>query len=76
MSVALVLGASRGLGLLVSEQLLQRGYTVHGCAWDASELEAAARILTAVPAPGGEKPRFVPPVCDIRDARKPCRPAA
>ena len=70
MSVALVLSASRGLGLLVSGQLLQRGYTVHGCARDASELEAAARILTAaaVPPPGGGKATFVPHVCDVRDA--------
>lgn len=35
MSVALVLGASRGLCLLVSWQLLGRGHTVHGCAGDA-----------------------------------------
>jgi NAD(P)-dependent dehydrogenase (short-subunit alcohol dehydrogenase family) len=69
MTVALVLGASRGLGLLVCEQLLERGYTVHGGARDAAELEGAARILTASVQPSdGETPRFVPHVCDVRDA--------
>jgi NAD(P)-dependent dehydrogenase (short-subunit alcohol dehydrogenase family) len=59
---AVVLGASRGLGLLVSEELLQRGFTVYGCARDEDELEGAARILAAA-VPGG---RFVPRICDVR----------
>ncbi len=59
---ALVMGASRGLGLLVSEELLQRGFTVYGCARDEDELEGAARILAAA-VPGG---RFVPRICDVR----------
>ena len=59
---ALVMGASRGLGLLVSEELLQRGFTVYGCARDEDELEDAVRILTAA-VPGS---RFVPRTCDVR----------
>jgi NAD(P)-dependent dehydrogenase (short-subunit alcohol dehydrogenase family) len=59
---ALVMGASRGLGLLVSEELLQRGFTVYGCARDEAELEGAARILAAA-VPGT---RFVPRTCDVR----------
>jgi len=61
--VALVLGASRGLGLLVAEDLLRRGYAVHGCARDADELRGAARILAAS-VPGA---RFVTHVGDVRD---------
>jgi len=62
---ALVMGASRGLGLLVCEELLRRGFTVHGCARDEEELYEAARILAAaVP-----DSRFVPRVCDVRDDR-------
>ncbi len=64
-----MLGASRGLGLLVSQELLERGFTVHGCARDAAELEGAARILTASVPPSEEwASRFVPHVCDVRDA--------
>ena len=59
---ALVMGASRGLGLLVSEELLQRGFTVYGCARDEDELEDAVRILTGA-VPGS---RFVPRTCDVR----------
>ena len=61
--VALVMGASRGLGLLVCEELLRRGFVVHGCARDAAELERAAGILgDAVPGS-----RFVTHVGDVRD---------
>ena len=59
---AVVMGASRGLGLLVSEELLHRGFTVYGCARDEDELVGAARILAAA-VPGG---RFVPRTCDVR----------
>jgi len=60
---AIVMGASRGLGLLVCQELLERGHTVHGCARDEDELLGAARILSAA-VPGA---RFVPRVCDVRD---------
>jgi len=55
--VALVLGASRGLGLLVAGELARRGYRVHGCARDADELDRAAAAVG-----------LVPHVCDVRDA--------
>jgi NAD(P)-dependent dehydrogenase (short-subunit alcohol dehydrogenase family) len=61
--VALVLGASRGLGLLVAEQLLARGHVVYGCARDEAELLSAGRLLSAA-VPGA---RFVPRTCDVRD---------
>jgi NAD(P)-dependent dehydrogenase (short-subunit alcohol dehydrogenase family) len=57
--VALVLGASRGLGLLVARDLVDRGFVVHGCARDAAELEEAAHSLPPS--------TFVPHVCDVRD---------
>ena len=60
---AIVMGASRGLGLLLCRELLERGHTVHGCARDEDELQGAARIL-ADAVPDG---RFVPRVCDVRD---------
>ena len=60
---AVVMGASRGLGLLVSEELLRRGFVVHGCARDDGELTGAARLLAAS-VPGSQ---FVPRVCDVRD---------
>jgi NAD(P)-dependent dehydrogenase (short-subunit alcohol dehydrogenase family) len=60
---AIVLGASRGLGLLVAQELLRRGFVVHGGARDADELRGAERILRAA-VPGG---RFVAHVCDVRE---------
>ncbi len=60
---AVVMGASRGLGLLVCQELLERGYTVYGCARDDDELLGAERILAAA-VPGG---RFLTRVCDVRD---------
>ena len=60
---AIVMGASRGLGLLVCRELLERGHTVYGCARDEGELQGAARILAAA-VPDG---RFVARVCDVRD---------
>lgn len=63
MSVALVAGASRGLGLLVSAELMRRGLTVHGCARSAEELDAAAELL-ARKVNGGV---FRGSVCDVRD---------
>lgn len=58
--LALVLGASRGLGLLVAQVLLERGHRVVISARDAGELEAAQRQLE----PSG--PVLVRP-CDVRD---------
>ncbi len=60
---AIVMGASRGLGLLVCQELLERGYTVYGCARDDDELLGAERILAAA-VPGG---RFHTRLCDVRD---------
>ena len=60
---ALVLGASRGLGLLVAEQLLARGHAVYGCARGEAELLSAARLMSAA-VPGAQ---FVPRTCDVRD---------
>lgn len=68
--VAIVAGASRGLGLLVSVELARRGYRVHGCSRDAESLERAAHIVaerTGRHGEGAEAP-FVPAVCDVRDA--------
>ena len=58
--VAVVGGASRGLGLLISRELAERGYRVHGYARDEAELERAREQLPE----GG----FVPHVCDTRSA--------
>jgi NAD(P)-dependent dehydrogenase (short-subunit alcohol dehydrogenase family) len=61
--VAVVMGASRGLGLLVSQDLLRRGFIVYGCARDEDELQGAARLLAAA-VPGSQ---FVARVCDVRE---------
>ncbi|MCE1177979.1 MAG: SDR family oxidoreductase [Micrococcales bacterium] len=58
--VALVVGGSRGLGLLIGRELLERGYAVVACARDEAELGRAA---AAVAAAGRLETR----VCDIRD---------
>ncbi|KRB47764.1 SDR family oxidoreductase [Terrabacter sp. Root181] len=58
--VALVLGASRGLGLLIAEQLLRRGHLVVVAARDVAEVEAAARALEAFGPVRAER-------CDVRD---------
>ncbi len=66
--VALVAGASRGLGLLVSRELIRHGYRVHGCARDGVELERARDLLVADAPPSARTQRpFVPHVCDVRD---------
>jgi NAD(P)-dependent dehydrogenase (short-subunit alcohol dehydrogenase family) len=56
--VAVVTGASSGLGLAFSEALAARGAQVYGLARRAERLEALRRDL------GG---RFHPVVCDVRD---------
>ncbi|MBA2694576.1 MAG: SDR family oxidoreductase [Actinobacteria bacterium] len=43
--VALVAGASRGLGLLIARKLLDREYAVAICARDRTELDAAVELL-------------------------------
>lgn len=59
--VALVVGASRGLGLLVARELLDRGHRVVIAARDERELEDATTLL------GGHGPVRARP-CDVRDA--------
>lgn len=60
--VAVVAGASRGLGLLVARELTRRGVRVHGCARDGDELH---RARARIDADGAAE--FVPHVCDVRD---------
>lgn len=59
-SVALVAGASRGLGLLIARELLEREHQVAICARDAEELTAAVGILS----PFGSVHSYV---CDVGD---------
>src|SRR3954453_6554219 len=59
--VALVTGASRGLGLLIGRELAARGYRLAICARDADELAAAEADLTAR---GAE---VVAGACDVAD---------
>ncbi|CAN7272598.1 SDR family NAD(P)-dependent oxidoreductase [Knoellia sp. LjRoot47] len=74
--VALVAGASRGLGLLISAELVSRGYRVHGCARDRGELDRAEDLLAPerlgelVPKATGHRPvgSFIGEVCDVTDA--------
>lgn len=71
--VALVAGASRGLGLLVAAELVARGHRVHGCARDADELARAADLIATgavgpSPRARGARGAFVPHVCDVTDA--------
>ncbi|KYH44437.1 SDR family oxidoreductase [Branchiibius sp. NY16-3462-2] len=61
--VALVIGSSRGLGLLIARELLAREYEVVITARDAIELDAAARQLTEETGRTAVRPR----VCDVRD---------
>ncbi|RLY91135.1 SDR family oxidoreductase [Kocuria tytonicola] len=61
--VALVAGASRGLGMLVAEELLLRGYEVAICARDAAELTRARARL----ARRGTVRDYV---CDVGDAEQ------
>ncbi|HET7799755.1 MAG TPA: SDR family oxidoreductase [Humibacillus xanthopallidus] len=59
--LALVMGASRGLGLLIARELLDRGHDVVLTARGADELEAAARRLS------GRGRHVRTRVCDVRD---------
>lgn len=72
--VAVVAGASRGLGLLISAELMARGFTVHGCARDGAGLERAGQLLAARQvgalrdaSPDRNLGRFVGTVCDVGD---------
>lgn len=55
--VALVAGGSRGLGLLICRELLDRGYAVTACARDEEELAQAESILSHAD--------FATRVCDV-----------
>lgn len=59
--VALVAGASRGLGLLIARELGRRGYHPVITARDADELETAVRILGVAGVEATSR------VCDVRD---------
>jgi NAD(P)-dependent dehydrogenase (short-subunit alcohol dehydrogenase family) len=59
--VALVMGASRGLGLLIAGELLDRGHEIVIAARDQSELEQAAATL------GASGSTVHTRVCDVRD---------
>ena len=61
---ALVTGGSRGLGLLISRELLRAGCRVAICARDAPELERARHDLARS---GGEVATFV---CDVGDRQQ------
>lgn len=61
--MALVAGASRGLGLLIASELVDRGYRVRGCARDRDELDRAEEIIGS--RAGGS---FAGEVCDVTDA--------
>lgn len=58
--MALVAGASRGLGLLIARELLDRGYAVAICARSRSETDAGAALL----APHGNVRAYA---CDVQD---------
>lgn len=75
--VALVAGASRGLGLLISAELVARGHRVHGCARDRAELDRAEELVNSGAVgpgiegedrPGTGRGEFVGHVCDVSDA--------
>ena len=61
LKIALVPGGSRGLGLLVSRELLDRGYSVAIAARDQGELSRAKEQLS----PHGNVRDYV---CDVRDS--------
>lgn len=75
--VALVAGASRGLGLILARQLVQRGYDVAVCARSGDDLRVAVEMLEGVAVedeagPGSTQGGAVAPrvrsyVCDVSD---------
>lgn len=77
--VALVAGASRGLGLLISAELVARGHRVHGCARDREELDRAEALIrrsevgavarqSSASEPDRPRGSFVGHVCDVTDS--------
>lgn len=60
-TVALVTGGSRGLGLLIAEELLEAGCSLAICARDREELEVARERLEQ----GGSRVLAIP--CDVAD---------
>lgn len=73
--VALVAGASRGLGLLICAELVARGHRVHGCARDRADLDRAVRLVNSGevgpaidPEDGQGRGELVGHVCDVTDA--------
>ncbi len=60
--VAIVMGASRGLGFIMANDLARRGHDVAICARNAETLEEAAEELRAH---GGA---VLPITCDVTDA--------
>lgn len=61
--VALVAGASRGLGLLIAKDLVRRGFDVAVCARNEETLEQAAKRLQAV----DQRARVLTQACDVAD---------
>ena len=59
--VALVAGASRGLGLALTRELVGRGWRVHGCSRDLESLERAAASVSGAGSVVAHR-------CDVRDA--------
>ncbi len=67
--VALVAGGSRGLGLLIAENLAEEGYAVAICARDRAETAHGARLAEdeARAAVGSAAGPVAPFVCDVSD---------
>ncbi|MVA76186.1 SDR family NAD(P)-dependent oxidoreductase [Auraticoccus sp. F435] len=64
--LALVAGASRGLGLLIATELLRRGHRVAICARDRTQVDAAVERLSAEGTVSGH-------VCDVADREQVAR---
>jgi short-subunit dehydrogenase len=65
--VVMITGGSRGLGLVLARQLVERGARVIICARDEQELERARRDLLNHAREGGDATTMV---CDLRDERQ------
>ncbi|GAA6526318.1 SDR family oxidoreductase [Intrasporangium sp. DVR] len=66
--VALVVGGSRGLGLLIAKELTRRGYRVVIASRTEDELESGLRQLQQIRGPAGQAARQPEKrVCDVRD---------
>ena len=64
--LAIVTGASSGLGLAIARQFLASGYDVAGVARDSARLEQATQSFQLLPEVSG--PMFYPFVADVADA--------